>query len=316
MQDLLKKAQQSQFFGVALLLLIAAAIWAVFIVLTPDNFGDPEKMISYFQTAIIYAVGGCGLYFICVMGLFDFSIGAMMILAELAAIAFVPQLGFISVLFVPIVVGLILGLCNGIAYVTMRIPSIIVTTGLSLLYEAISVWVANINGTRLDSAYSLFGSYPYNLIVAFAAFLLCGFILKYTKVGTYTNAIGANERVAKNMGVNVDKYKALAFTLCGLFVGIMSILYLGYGTAQTPQTGMLSQALNFKPLMGTFFGLAFKKYGHPIVSIIIGEFIVAMIFSGFVALGMPTTINNVVTGAVLLIIVVLTTKRVNGAVVK
>ena len=160
------------------------------------------------------------------------------------------------------------------------------------------------------------GSYPWNLIVALIAFGLCYFILNYTKIGTYTNAIGANELVAKNMGVNVDKYKAIAFTLCGTFVGIMSILYLGYGTAQTPQTGMLSQALNFQPLMGTFFGLAFKKYGHPVVSILIGEYIVAMIFAGFVALGMPTTVNNIVTGATLLAIVTLTTKRRNGAVVK
>ena len=68
--------------------------------------------------------------------------------------------------------------------------------------------------------------------------------------------------------------------------------------------------------MGTFFGLAFKKYGHPVVSILIGEYIVAMIFAGFVALGMPTTVNNIVTGATLLAIVTLTTKRRNGAVVK
>jgi ribose transport system permease protein len=316
MQEMLKKVRQNQFYGVGLLTLIAVLIWAVFKVITPSNFGDMEKMVSYLQSAIIYAIGGCGLYFICVMGLFDFSIGAMMILSELAAIAFVPQLGYVSVIVVPIIVGLLLGICNGIAYIKMRIPSIIVTTGLSLLYEAASVWVAGINGTRLDAQYNAFGSYPWNLIVALAAFCLCGFLLKYTKVGTYTNAIGANELVAKNMGVDVDKYKAIAFALCGLFVGIMSILYLGFGTAQTPQTGMLSQALNFKPLMGTFFGLAFKKYGHPVVSIVIGEFIVAMIFAGFVALGVPTTVNNIVTGVTLLAIVTLTTKRFNGAVVK
>ena len=42
--------------------------------------------------------------------------------------------------------------------------------------------------------------------------------------------------VAKNMGVNVSKYKIVAFTLAGFF-----------------------------------FGLAFKKYGHPVVAIVIGE---------------------------------------------
>jgi ribose transport system permease protein len=316
MQSFLKKARQSQWYGVGLLALIAVVIWAVFKVSAPATFGAPDKLLSYLQTALIYAIGGCGMYFICVMGLFDFSIGSILIAAELSAIALIPQFGWIAVIVVPILVGVVLGLCNGIAYIKMHIPSIIVTTGLSLIYESFSVWIADVNGTRLDDAYKLFGSYPWNLIVAIAAFALCYFILNYTKIGTYTNAIGANELVAKNMGVNVDKYKAIAFTLCGTFVGIMSILYLGYGTAQTPQTGMLSQALNFQPLMGTFFGLAFKKYGHPVVSILIGEYIVAMIFAGFVALGMPTTVNNIVTGATLLAIVTLTTKRRNGAVVK
>ena len=316
MQSFLKKAKQSQWYGVGLLALIALAIWAVFKVGAPATFGAPDKLMSYLQSALIYAIGGCGMYFICVMGLFDFSIGSILIAAELAAIALIPTLGWFSVIVVPVVVGVILGLTNGIAYIKMHIPSIIVTTGLSLIYESFSVWIADVNGTRLDDAYKLFGSYPWNLIVALLAFLLCWFILNYTKIGTYTNAIGANELVAKNMGVDVDKYKAIAVTLCGTFMGVMSILYLGYGTAQTPQTGMLSQALNFQPLMGTFFGLAFKKYGHPVLSILMGEYIVAMIFAGFVALGMPTTVNNIVTGVTLLAIVTLTTKRRNGAVVK
>lgn len=73
---------------------------------------------------------------------------------------------------------------------------------------------------------------------------------------------------------------------------------------------------NFTPLMGTFFGLAFRKYGHPIVAIVIGEIIISMMFNGFVALGAPITIQNVITGIALLMIVTMTTKPVKGLVVK
>ena len=79
---------------------------------------------------------------------------------------------------------------------------------------------------------------------------------------------------------------------------------------------MSTMSRNFQPLMGTFFGVAFKKYGMPITAIVVGEFIIAMIFSGFVALGAPTTIQNVVTGAALLIIVALTARGSRGSVVK
>ena len=69
-------------------------------------------------------------------------------------------------------------------------------------------------------------------------------------------------------------------------------------------------------LMGTFFGLAFKKYGHPVIAIVVGEFIIQLLFQGFVALGAPTTVQNIVTGIVLLAIVTMTIKPVKGAVVK
>ncbi|MDI3311235.1 MAG: hypothetical protein QJR05_07380 [Thermoanaerobacterium sp.] len=51
-------------------------------------------------------------------------------------------------------------------------------------------------------------------------------------------------------------------------------------------------------------------------AIIIGEFIISLIFNGFVAIGAPTTIQNVVTGIALLLIVTITTKPVRGIVVK
>ncbi len=314
--ELLKKASKSQWFGVGLLLVITIVCWVFFKVLTPGTFGAPDQMLTYLQTGLIYAVGGCGLYFIVVMGLWDFSIGSVLVLSCLLSIGFSQMFGIVGLVVAPILCGAILGALNGFAYIKLRIPSLIVTVGLSLIYESLSVFAADWAGTRLGDAYKLFGSYPANLVPAILAFLLCSFILKYTKLGTYVNAIGANELTAKNMGVNVDKYKFFAFVLCSMFVGIMSILYIGYGTAQTPMTGMLSQSLNFKPLMGTFFGVAFKKYGHPVAAIVIGEFIISMMFAGFVALGMPVTVNNVVTGITLLLIICFTTKRVKGAIVK
>ena len=314
--ELFKKARQSQWYGVVFLLVVTILVWALFKIACPGTFGSPEQMLTYLQTGIIYAVGGCGLYFIVVMGLWDFSIGAVLVLSCLLSIGCSQTMGVFGLIVAPILCGALLGAANGLAYIKLRIPSLIVTVGLSLIYESLSVFASDWAGTRLDDAFKMFGSYPWNLILAVLAFALCAFILKYTKLGTYVNAIGANEATAKNMGVDVDKYKFLAFVLCSMFVGIMAILYIGYGTAQTPMTGMLSQSLNFKPLMGTFFGLALKKYGHPVAAIIIGEFIISMMFAGFVALGMPVTINNVVTGATLLAIVCITTKRVKGAVVK
>ena len=54
----------------------------------------------------------------------------------------------------------------------------------------------------------------------------------------------------------------------------------------------------------------------PITAIIVGEFIITIIFNGIVALGAPTTIQNVVTGGALRAIVTLTARGAKGSVVK
>jgi ribose transport system permease protein len=316
MKEFFQKQKNSHWYGLFILAVLVLVCWGIFKILTPANFGTPTKLVSYLQTSLIYAVGGCGLYFICVMGLFDFSIGANIVLSSIIAVSLSAPFGYAGLLIAPIICGTLMGLLNGIVYIKLRIPSMIVTTGLALIYESIGVFATNGSEKILGKNLREFGSYPWNLILAVAAFFLCGFILKYTKVGTYTYAIGSNENTAKNMGVNVNKYKVIAFVLCGMFTGIMSILTISYGTSMTSASNMSSMSRNFTPLMGTFFGLALKKYGHPIIAIVVGEFIISLIFNGFVCLGAPTTVQNIVTGAALLMIVCLSIKPVKGEVVK
>ncbi|SHI82151.1 ribose transport system permease protein [Butyrivibrio fibrisolvens DSM 3071] len=312
----MKKLKENQWYGIVILVLMAILFWAVFKILRPDTFGSPDKVLQYIKTAFIYAIGGCGLYFICVMGPFDFSVGANIVLSAVVAVTASKYFGYAGLIIAPLICGTLVGLCNGIVYMKLQISSLIVTVGLSLIYEALAIFATNGKEAVLDKNLRAFGDYPWNIVLAFSAYLICAFILRYTKFGTYVYAIGSNEVVAKNMGVNIKKYKILAFTICGFFVGIQSILTISYGTSMTSASNLASMSRNFTPLMGTFFGLAFRKYGHPIVAIVIGEIIISMMFNGFVALGAPITIQNVITGIALLMIVTMTTKPVKGLVVK
>ena len=213
----MKKLKQSQYYGIGILVLMLVVFWAVFKVLAPTTFGSPDKLATYMKSALIYAVGGCGLYFICVMGPFDMSVGANIVLSSIIACNASVKFGYAGLVIAPLICGTIIGLINGIVYIKLHISSLIVTCALSLIYEALSVYATNGKNVILATEYRAFGDYPVNLILALIAYCLCAFILKYTKIGTYTYAIGSNEVVAKNMGVNVSKYKIVAFTLAGFF---------------------------------------------------------------------------------------------------
>ena len=304
-----------------MLVAMTLLFWAFFKLVSPSNFGSSRQLVDYFQTSIQYAVGGCGLYFIVVMGLFDFSIGANIVLSALIGVLLSRHYGYWGLVLGCILCGTLIGAFNGLLYSRLRIPSMIVTVGLMLFLESVANYAVRLDKAgfpgKLSSGGMLaFSHAPWNYVAAGAAFLLMYFLLRFTKIGTYCNAIGSDELVAKNMGVNVERYKLIGFVLLHFFVGIMALLTVSYGRGMLAVTGMSSMDRNFKPLMGTFFGFAFKKYHCPVSAIVIGEFIIIMIFNGLVALNVPTTINDFVTGAVLLTIVTLTNRGSRGSVVK
>ena len=292
--------------------------WAIFKVLTPNNFGSPKNLLSYFEASLLAAVGAVGFYFVMVMGMFDFSIGANIMLSAIVGCVFATRfgMGYAGLIIGSILTGALVGFLNGFFYVRLRIPSMIVTTGLALIYESVANYIAGGVEQTLPSNLRAFGQMPGNLILAVLAFIVAYLLLNYTKIGTYTYAIGSNEFVAKNMGINVNFYKVLAFMISGAFLGTMAILTISYGSSMVAVTGMASMSRNFVPTMGCFFGVAFKKYGMPLPAIIIGEFVINIIFFGFIALGAPTAIQDVITGLALLIVVTLTTKITKGEIIK
>ena len=278
-----KKKLSGKTKGYLILIVLLVASYGIFKIVTPDNFGSPKQILQYFQASLLAATGAVGFYFVMVMGMFDFSIGANIVLSSILGCVLATNfgLGYVGFVVGSILCGALIGLINGAFYVKLRIPSMIVTTGLALIYESVANYIAGGVEQTLPSDMRAFGSMPGNIILAVLAFIAAYIFLNYTKVGTYTYAIGSNEFVAKNMGINVNKYKVIAFLISG-----------------------------------AFFGMAFRKYGIPIQAIIIGEFVINIIFYGFIALGAPTAIQDVITGLALLIIITLTTKVDKGEIVK
>lgn len=307
-----------RYTGAVILAGLIVVTYVIFKILRPDTFGQPGQLLGYFQQSLIDTVGAVGLYFIIVMGLFDFSLGANCILCAIVGAVCMKDLGmgYAGFLISAMICGTVVGLINGVAYIKLHIPSMIVTTGLALIYESIGHYISGDVQAFLTKDQTFFGHAPGNLIIACFAFLLAYILLVYTKLGTYAYAIGSNEVVAKNMGINVNKYKVITFMVTGFFDGLMGILAISYGSSMASVTGMASMSRNFAPTMGCFFGLAFRQYGLPIPAIIVGEFLIQIIYNGFVTLGAPTAIQTVVTGVALLLVVALTMKPVKGEIVK
>ena len=167
--------------GYLILIGLVVLSWAIFKILSPHNFGSFGNMLNYFQASLIATVGAVGFYFVMVMGMFDFSIGANIMLSAIVGCVFATRfnLGYFGLIVGCILTGTIVGALNGMFYVKLRIPSMIVTTGLALIYEAAANYIAGGVEQTLPSNLRAFGQMPWDIILALVACVVEHFLKLY-----------------------------------------------------------------------------------------------------------------------------------------
>jgi ribose transport system permease protein len=291
-------------------------VYLIFYLLQPERFGNMDTLYIMFQQAFIPSIMAWGLYFVIALGLYDFSLGAILVLAGIIGGNVGLQFGYAGMFISAILVSMLLGFLNGIAHIKLKIPSLIVTIGLLMIYESLGMFYKGGTGILLPNTLSVFGRSPYNIIIGLIVMIVAYFLFNYTRKGIHIRAVGSNETMAKNMGIKTDQTKVLGFVISGFFVGIAAVLTLSYSGMMIPQSGMSSMLRIFTPLMGCFIGIAFKRYCNPIISILIGEFILIMIMTGLMTVGIDVTIQQVITGLFLLVVVGVTMRQKTAAVVK
>ena len=126
-------------------------------------------------------------------GRFDFSLGAMAVLASVlsAKLSYALLSGgagsAVLMLCLNIVFGALLGLASGALYVTLRIPPIITSLGVTLIYEGITFTVTGgkyvMNEVRNASMTAFAGNWYWPLIMIVVVLALIVYLFDRTRFG-------------------------------------------------------------------------------------------------------------------------------------
>ena len=99
-----------------------------------------------------------------------------------------------------------------------------------------------------------------------------------TRVGRYILSIGSNEEATRLSGVNVDKYKIIAYAIGGLFAGIAAIFWAATNPSITPGDG---SGKELDAIAGVYIGGTSTTGGSAsIVGTIFGAIILVIIRQG------------------------------------
>lgn len=281
-------------------LILPVAMYAALCVINPGNFFKASSALLIITQCLPYLAIGWSMLFGMSVGLFDFSVGATIILAGLVGTQMSQMFGLAGFALGCIVASIILATLVGALYSFLRIPSIIAGFAGMLIYEAIGVSYSSTFKNAISTNNLVLGKSPCIYVVIIIMFAIVYLVFNNTKFGYQIKAIGGNEKVARSMGINSGKLKMITYVVGGIFLGISTILYVSNSGTVQAQQSMASMNICFTPMMGVMIGELLTSC-NPVIGTFVGELCITIVSSGMVALGIESRLQNFVIGLFLII---------------
>lgn len=288
-------------------LLLPVIIYIVLTVISGFQFGKPVVMLSIARQIVQPSLFAFGIYCNMVLGMWDLSAGAALLLSAIIGgqLTLVLNMGLFGLIFFSIIAAIAINIVTIIIQHFMKIPSIIVSLGLVMIYETIGSMLFGGNGVRLLSIRSqtILGKSPYCFIVLIAAMIVFHFIYNHTSFGYHVRALGQGETLAKNIGINEFKTRISCAIFGGLFIGLSAAVYACLQNAVAPKANMESAMLVFDVIMSILIASSLTRYCNITFAVIIGVLSLKMLAAGLIAMGLNSAMQNVATGLFMLIFI-------------
>jgi len=136
-------------------------------------------------------------------------------------------------------------------------------------------------------------------------------VLTRTKLGRYTYAIGGNEQAAWLSGVPVGRYKVAIYALSGLMAGAAAVLMTSRLNAASPLSGEMYEL--YAIAAAVIGGVSLMGGEGRVLGTLIGALIMGTLRNGLNALNVPSALEGMVVGGVLIAAVVLDRARHRGS---
>ncbi|HEY8336020.1 MAG TPA: ABC transporter permease [Tardiphaga sp.] len=294
--------------GLLVLILVVGTIVAIINprFLSPINLANTANLIGLFG---LFSLGE-GL--VIITAGIDLSIGSVFALLGVIFVDLLVtyDLPWPLAVLIILVAGTLIGLINGFLITRMRLQPFVVTLCGLLLYRGIARYYTN-DGT---AGFAFGQSFPTlewlttgrsygvpHTFIAFVVIALAMAVLLHRSVfGRYLFAVGRNEEAARYSGIRTGRVVLAAYVICGLLAGLASIFLTMYTRSISPASHG-----NFYELYGiaaaVLGGCSLRGGEGSIVGIVLGAILLQILQNLVNLLGIPSSLNFAVMGAVILI---------------
>jgi ribose transport system permease protein len=208
-------------------------------------------------------------------------------------------------IFITLLLGLLVGVINGLAFTKLHISSLIATLAVQYILRGTGFLITNAKGIyNLPLGYKflgqgyLFNIFPFPLLMMFIVFAFGIWILNYTYLGRHIYAVGGNVEAARLSGIKTTKIYMYVFAASGLsaaFAGVLMAARMGSGQASIgadfPMDVITAIVLG---------GVNINGGSGRIIGVLLGAFIMGILTNGMIMLNLNDYVQWLVKGIVLI----------------
>ena len=289
-------------------------VYGLFAMIAPQSFRTARNLETIARQTTIVGMAALGMTLVIISGGIDLSVGSVVALSTVV-IAWLLQhggTGPATAALGGVVAAAFFGLISGLLITRLRVVPFIVTLGMMLVVRGTAKGIGQNQKIDVDPALlkwldellASVGREQGWMLVPPGVWLLIilavtmAALLRYTRLGRHTFAIGSNEQTARLCGVAVERVKVLVFTLGGAFAGLAGLMQFSRLTVGDPTVAV---GLELDVIAAVVIGGGSLGGGEgSILGTLVGALIMTVIASGCTQMGLPNWVQEIITGAIII----------------
>ncbi|MCL2034821.1 MAG: ABC transporter permease [Oscillospiraceae bacterium] len=294
--------------GIILALLILCIIMSVNPI-TRNTFLTERNVFNVLRQISSNLYLACGMTMVIILGGIDLSVGSIIALSGCISAGCVVRYNMPigAAIVVGILVGLCIGMFNGLVISKTTIPPFIVTLATMNIAKGFAYVYTGGSPVRVVTREWQFlgaghiGIVPTPVVILVIVLIVTGLIMNSTKIGRHIYAVGGNMQAAAFSGINVAKTKFLVHAYSGIMAGLAGVVLASrmYSGQPTAGDGAEMDAIAAVVVGGTSMSGGTGTIGGTII----GALIIGVLNNGLNLLNVNSFWQFVVKGSVILLAV-------------
>ncbi len=293
---------------------VVLILFAVF--LGDSGFTTANNLLNIARQTATISIMAVAMTFVIATAEIDLSIGSVAGLSSVVSALALSSYGLVAGILAGLLVGLVVGAVNGGLVALLKVPSFLVTLGMLGLVVGLARWITASAPVPIadDIFIQTFGGgdvagIPSLLIWAVVIVALGAVVMNKTKFGRQVRATGGNTQSAMFTGVNTARIKFYVLMLSGVVAAIAGMLYAGRLQSGRFQWGTGDElSVIAAVILG---GTSLFGGRGAIIGSLFGALFIGLVNNGLILAGLDVSQQQVVRGAIIIVAVALSSKKVS-----